>query len=84
MNKLAQAVAAFSKETDKQNQELMEHLAQFKASRAARLRKRKAASVEAHGAEDVEDESGEEAGIAPINDSQIEEAELEEDDGENM
>ena len=84
MNKLAQSVAAFNKESDRQNQELMEHLAQFKASRAARLRKRKAAIDEAHSAEDVKDESGEEAGVAPINDGQIEEAELEEDDGENI
>ena len=84
MNKLAQSVAAFNKESDKQNQELMEHLAQFKVSRAARLRKRKAANDEARGAEDVEEELGEEAGIAPINVGQIEEVELEEEDGENM
>ena len=84
MNKLAQSVAAFNKATDRQNQELMEHLAQFKASRAARLRKRKAAIDEARGAEDVIYESEEEAGVAPIKDGQIEEAELEEDDGETM
>ena len=62
----------------------MEHLAQFKVSRAARLRKRKAANDEARGAEDVEEELGEEARNVPINVSQDEEVVFEEEDGENM